>query len=147
MAPQQPCEVVRSPNRSCHPIVDVDIMPTFQTTKSIASTRKRSPKCIQVDESELTSMEGKVSKRTILHHCSQIMKQYFDNESESGKCQLFLAFLKSRNMETIRRNLGIRTMKNIESSNHIVKSLAAAFTSIGKKTCSQDCNVSCRVLA
>ena len=50
-------------------------------------------------------------------------------------------------MATVRRNLGIRTMKNIESSNHIVKSLAVAFTSIGKKTCSQDCNVSCRVLA
>ena len=36
-------------------------------------------------------------------------------------------------METFRRNLGIKTMKYIESSNHIVKSLAAAFTSIGKK--------------
>ena len=73
-SPQQPCEVVQSPNRSCQPIVDVDITPTFQTTKSIASTQKRSPKCIQVDESELTSMEGKVSKHTILCHFSQIMK-------------------------------------------------------------------------
>ena len=36
-------------------------------------------------------------------------------------------------MATVRRNLGIRKMKNIKSSNHIVKSLAAAFTSIGKK--------------
>ena len=90
-------------------------------------------------------MEGKVAKRTILHHCSQ-MKQYFDNKSEACKCQLFLAFLKSRNMETVRRNLGIRTMKNIESSNHIVKYLAATFTSIGKKNRSQDCNVAHRVL-
>ena len=49
-------------------------------------------------------------------------------------------------MATVRRNLGIRTLKNIESSNHIVKSLAATFTSIGKKTRSQDCNVACRVL-
>ena len=79
-------------------------------------------------------MEGKVAKCTILRYCSQIMKQYFDNKSEGGKCQLFLALLKSRNMATVRRNLGIRTMKNIESSNHIVKSLAAAFASIGKKT-------------
>ena len=78
-------------------------------------------------------MEGKVAKRTILRHCSQIMKQYFNNKSEAGKCQLFLALLKFRNMATVRRNLGITTMKNIESSNHIVKSLAAAFTSIGKK--------------
>ena len=50
-------------------------------------------------------------------------------------------------METIRRNLGIRTMKNIESSNHIVKSLVVAFTLTGKKTRSQDCNVARRVLA
>ena len=100
----------------------------------------RTPRRIQVDESGLTSMEGKVAKCTILHHSSQIMRQYFDNKSEAGKCQLILALLKSRNM-------GIRTMKNIESSNHIVKSLAAAFTSIGKKTRSQDCNVARRVLA
>ena len=78
-------------------------------------------------------MEGKVAKRTILRHSSQIMKQYFDNKSEAGKCQLFLALLKSRNMETVRINLGITIMKNIESTNHIVKSLAVAFTSIGKK--------------
>ena len=38
-------------------------------------------------------------------------------------------------------------MKNIESSNHIVKSLAIAFTSINKKTHSKDCNVACHVLA
>ena len=99
-----------------------------------------------MDERELTSMEGKVAKRTILRHCSQIMKQYFHNKSKAGKCQLFLALLKSRNMATVRRNLGIRTMKNIESSNHIVKSLAVAFTPIGEKTRSQDCNVARRVL-
>ena len=46
---------------------------------------------------------------------------------------IVLALLKSRNMATVRRNLGITTMKNMDSSNHIVKSLAAAFTSIGKK--------------
>ena len=92
-------------------------------------------------------MEGKVAKRTILRHSSQIMKQYFDNKSKADKCQLFLALLKSRNMATVRRNLGIRTLNNIESSNHIVKSLVVAFTSIGKKTCSKDCNVARRVLA
>ena len=60
---------------------------------------------------------------------------------------IVLALLKSRNMATVRRNLGITTMKNIKSSNHIVKSLAAAFTSIGKKNRSQDYNVARRVLA
>ena len=91
-------------------------------------------------------MEGKVAKHTILRHCSQIMKQYFDNKSEAGKCQLFLALHKSKNMEIVRRNLGIRTMKNIESINHIVKSLAATFTLIGKKTRPWDCNVARHVL-
>ena len=38
-------------------------------------------------------------------------------------------------------------MNNIESSHHIIKSLAIAFTSIGKKNRSQDYNVARRVLA
>ena len=59
------------------------------------------------------------------------MKQYFDKKYEAGKCQFFIALIKSRSMAIVRRNLGIRTMKNIKSSNHIVKSLATAFTSIG----------------
>ena len=59
---------------------------------------------------------------------------------------IFLAFLKSRNMATVKRNLGIRTMKNTESSNHIVKSLTTAFTSIGKKNRSHGYNVARRVL-
>ena len=50
-------------------------------------------------------------------------------------------------METIRINLGIKTLKNVESSNHIVKSLTVAFTLIGKKTHSQECNVARHVLA
>ena len=125
--------MVQYPNQSCQPVVDVNVTPTFKTTRIFTSKRKRTPKSIQVDESELNSMEGKVDKCTILRHCSQIMKQYFDNKFEADKCYLFLALLKSKNMATVRRNLGITTMKNIESSNQIVKSLAAAFTSIGKK--------------
>ena len=50
-------------------------------------------------------------------------------------------------MATVRRNLGITTMKNMESINHIVKSLTATFTSIGKKIHSKHCNVARRVLA
>ena len=84
-------------------------------------------------KSEFTSIEGKVPKHTILCHCSQIIKQYFDKKSEYDKWKLFLALIKSRSMAIVRRNLGKRTLKNIESSNHIVKSLVAAFTSIGKK--------------
>ena len=43
--------------------------------------------------------------------------------------------------------MGIKTLKNIESSSHIVKSLVRAFTSIGKKYRSKDCNIAHRVLA
>ena len=138
--------MVQSPNRSCEPVVDVNVTPVFQTARNFASKRKRTPKRIQVDESGLTSMEGKVAKRTILCHSSQIMKQYFDNKSEAGKCQLFLSLLKSRNMTSVRKKLGIRTLKNIESSNHIIKSLVVAFTSIGKKTHSHDYNAAHRIL-
>ena len=73
---QQPWSVVQSPNQSCQPVVDVNITPSFQTARNFASKRKITPNRIQVDERGLTSMEGKVAKRTILHHCSQIMKQY-----------------------------------------------------------------------
>ena len=59
---QQPWPVVQSPNRSCHPVVDVNVTPSFQTVRNLASKRKRTPKHIQVDKSELNSMEGKVAK-------------------------------------------------------------------------------------
>ena len=86
---QQPCSVVQSPNRSCEPVVDVNVTLAFQTTRNFSSKRKINPKHIQVGKRELTSMEGKVAKHTILRHCSQIMKQYFDNKSEVSKCQFF----------------------------------------------------------
>ena len=37
VAPQQPCEVVQSPNRNCHLVVDVNVTPAFQTTRNFAS--------------------------------------------------------------------------------------------------------------
>ena len=72
---QQPWSMVQSPNRSCQHVVDVNVTLAFQTGRNFSSKRKRTPKRIQVDESEITSMEGKVAKRTILRHCSQKMKQ------------------------------------------------------------------------
>ena len=33
---QQPWSVVQSPNRSCQPVVDVNVTPTFETTKIFA---------------------------------------------------------------------------------------------------------------
>ena len=35
--PQQPCQVVQSPNRSCQRVVDVNVTPTFQTTINFTS--------------------------------------------------------------------------------------------------------------
>jgi len=43
--------------------------------------------------------------------------------------------------------LGIKTFRHIESSSHIVKYLVKAFTSIGKKYCSKDCNIACPILS
>ena len=34
---QQPCSVVQSPNRSCEPVVDVNVTPAFQTTRNFSS--------------------------------------------------------------------------------------------------------------
>ena len=40
VAPKKPCKVVQSSNPGCHPVVYVNITPTFQTEKNISSTRK-----------------------------------------------------------------------------------------------------------
>ena len=37
VTPQQPCQVVQYPNRSCQPVMDVNVTPAFQTTKNNAS--------------------------------------------------------------------------------------------------------------
>ena len=66
--------------KSC---VHQNVTPAFQTRRNFASKRKRTPKRIQVDEIKLTSMEGKVAKCNILHHCSQITKQYFNKKKQS----------------------------------------------------------------
>ena len=53
---QQPCQLVQSPNWSCQHIVDVNVTPTFQTTRNITSKWNITPKHIKVDESELNSI-------------------------------------------------------------------------------------------
>ena len=84
---QQTNNVVQSP------IQNLNITP------SISHGRKCTPKHIQVDESALSSMEGKIPKHTIHLHCSKIIKQYFEPKSNAGKCQLFLSLLKSRSLQ------------------------------------------------
>ena len=116
-------------------------------TPSISHGRKCTPKHIQVDESAFSSMEGKMPQCTIRRHYLEIIRQYFEPKYDVGKCHLFLCLRKSRSFLIGRRILGIKTLKNIESSSHIVKSLVRAFMSIGKKYRSKDCNIACHVLA
>ena len=84
-------------------------------------------------------------QRIICHHCSEIIRQYFEPKSDAGKCQLFLSLLKSRSFAIGRRILAIKTLRNTKSSSHILKSLVKAFTLIGKKSRSKDCNITRRV--
>jgi hypothetical protein len=53
----------------------------------------RTPKRIQVDESGLVSLEGKLHNQTIRYHSYKIIKEYFEPKSDAAKCQLFLALL------------------------------------------------------
>ena len=55
-------------------------------TPSISHGRKCTPKRIQVDESTLSSMEGKMPQRTICRDCLEIIRQYFEPKSDAGKC-------------------------------------------------------------
>ena len=77
----------------------------------------------------------------------KLLNNNLEPNSDAGKCQLFISLLKSRSFPIGRRILGINTLRNTESSSHIVKSLVKAFTSIGKKSRSKYCNIARCVLA
>ena len=78
-APQQRSPGIRS---SCLPS-----LPQFSTA------RKRTPRCIHVDEICLSGLEGKFPKRTIDWQCNKLMKEYFESKGDASKCQLLLCFL------------------------------------------------------
>jgi hypothetical protein len=63
-----------------------------------------------------------------------MIKEYFEPKSDATKCQLFLALLKSISLIIVRRILGIKIVKLLETSHHIVRNLVDAFQKIGKKT-------------
>jgi hypothetical protein len=113
----------------------------------LSSVRRRTPKCIQVDESGLASLEGKLPNHTIHYHSYKIIKEYFEPKSDAAKCQLFLALLKSRSLTVVRRILGIKTVKSLETSHHIVRNLVDVFQRIGKKSHSKDHNAARHVLS
>ena len=105
------------------------------------------PKCIQVDESGLASLEGKLLDRTIHYQILKTIKQYFESKSNVGKCQLLLSLLKSRCLVVVREILGIKIVRGSETSNHIVRNLVDAFQKIGRKTRSKDRNATQCVLS
>ena len=113
----------------------------------LESTRRRTPKRIQVDEGLLNSIEGTLSKRSIAYQTQQILNKYFEEKCDGDKCRLFLSLLKSRSMNIVRKSLGIKMIKPSGPSSHIVKSLVDAFGKIGKNTRSKDRNAACRVLS
>ena len=38
VTPQQPCQMVQSPNRSCQPVMDINISPAFQMARNFTLT-------------------------------------------------------------------------------------------------------------
>jgi hypothetical protein len=47
--------------------------------------RKRTPKCIQVDEIGLESLEGNLTNHTIHYHYYKIIKEYFEPKFDAAK--------------------------------------------------------------
>ena len=106
----------------------------------LETMRRRTPKCIQVDECALESLEDKLPDRTIRYQTFKIIKQYFESKYDAGKCQLLLSLVKSRFLVIVRKILGIKIVRGSETSNNIVRNLVNSFQKIGRKTRSKDRN-------
>ena len=92
-APQQRSLVIRS---SCPP-----------SLPRLSSARKRTPRCIYVDEICLSILEGKFPKHTINWKCRKLMKGYFESKGDADKFQLLLCFLNSNCLVVVRIIMGI----------------------------------------
>ena len=77
----------------------------------LESTRRRTPKRIQVDERLLNSIEGTLSKRSISYQTQWILNKYCVSKCDGDKCRLFLSLLKYRGMNIVRKSLGINIIK------------------------------------
>jgi len=55
---------------------------------------------------------------------------------------IIFIFVKSRSLTVVRRILGIKIVKSVETSHHIVRNLVDYFQRIGKKYRSEDHNAS-----
>ena len=93
----------------------------------LSSARKRTPRCIHVDESLLLGLKGKFPKCTINWQCSKLMEEHFEFKGDAGKFQLLLCLLNSNCLLVVRRIMGIKMVRNSEAKNHIVRNLQSAF--------------------
>ena len=114
---------------------------------SLATSCRRNPKRIQIDESLIGSLEGTLSKRSIAYQAQQILVNYFDSKCDGDKCRLFILLLKSRSMTVVRKKLRIKMINSSEPSSYVVRSLLDAFSHIGNKSRSKDRNVARHVLS
>ena len=103
-------------------------------------------RCIQIDESLIGSLEGMLFKCSIAYQSQQTLVNYFYSKCDGVKCVLFISLLKSSSMTVVRKNLRIKMINSYEPSSYVVKSLVDAFSNIGKKSRSKDCNAARRVL-
>ena len=108
---------------------------------------RRTPKCIQVYESVISSLKGELSKRSIAYQTQQIINNYFHSKCDADKCRLFLYLLKCRYFIVVRKQLGIKVINKSFPSSHIVKSLLDYFSTIGKKSTSKYHNGAHHVLS
>jgi hypothetical protein len=93
----------------------------------LISVQRRTPKRIQMDESGLASLEGKLPNHIVLYHSYKIIKKYFETKYNATKCQIFFSLLKSRSLTVVKRILGIKIVKSLETNHHIVRNLVDVF--------------------
>ena len=60
----------------------------------LETTRRRTPKHIQVDECALESLEGKLPNRTVCYQTFKIIKQYFESKSDAVNVNYFCHYWK-----------------------------------------------------
>ena len=88
-----------------------------------------------------------MSKHSIPYESQDILVNYFDSKCDGDNCRLFISLLKSRSMTIVSKNLRIKMINSSKPSSYVVRSLVDAFSNIGKKSRSKDCNAARHVLS
>ena len=101
---------------------------------------------IEIDETIITSLEGKKSERTIQLWARRLYNMFFGNKTVVEQCYLFMHLLKMQKMRPILSKLKIRVNKKLERNAIIVKNLFSALNSIGKNSREKDNKATRRVI-